>query len=270
MIVELPINVKIDGQEFDRVEIKKPRGGTMSQVFDFVNSKGYLYAIQPLLENTIESFINDSIEIKNKQKTAKAVSDMYWVNVEALVIKLMAYMNGGFVQGLYQCSFCGNDITIRESEGNSIAYMDLIVDKGLDENRKHILIDPIVFTDKLNDEPIMQIKSITFRPVKLNDIIAANRSVGLKRGKVEYAIMISTITDMETLPQKVIDEKFIKIWGMLIFEKMAYDDLMQISRIKDNGGIQKTIETQCPECGDFLSLDIDTNHFFQSGLRKKY
>lgn len=265
MIIELAIPQTINNKKYTHVEIQKPKGNVVANTVETIDNKNVWYGILTFVNGCIVQFIDEQNEFCNA--TEAICKNLYWINIQVIMVKIMAIMKpDSYVKGIYECPLCGKDITIRKENDNSIKYSELAITKGTENIQIFELIEKIEIKNKETNETIISVDSISLKVATLNDlIIVANKNYGSRQIRNEYAILAQTITAVNNEP---VDNKWINIWGVTIFEKMGYDDLEKISEIKNNGGIQKELQLNC-NCGEQFNIDIDTDDFFLSGLRKK-
>lgn len=268
MYFKLPIPAISGSKIYTACELRKPTGGTLADTKKAQNSRGVIYAMLEFMKGVIIHFEDGTGEIvKDKSKFEIICRHMPYKSAMALVIKAMAEINStDYVRGVYTCIECQTDITVSKRNGNSIRYLDLEIEYTDNKPLQKFLQAPIQITGESGDIKAEMSSVVIGIPTINNYISGISRFNNDDNVRQEYAMMVDAIQEVDgTKP----DIKWLRTWGMKIFERMDYDDLQSIYEELSRGGIQKTIKVQCPKCGELFYGDIDTSNFFASGLRRR-
>lgn len=275
MYFELPLPViSKDLIIYTACELRKPTGGTLADVKKVMATQSVAHGMIEFMKGVIVRAENSSTDqgvargecVTEKVKLEHLCRRMPVKTAEAIVIKAMAMINTtDYVRGIYDCPGCGNQIKVSKDNNNSIKYIDLIIDQSKNEPFEYSFTSPIIIEGESGDIKA-QVSSMTFNPVTMNNYITGiTRYPNKDIVRQEYSMFIDSIIAVDG---KEPDIKWLRQWGMMIFERMDYDDLKVIYDFAEKGGIQKTIEIYCPECGETFQGDIDPRNFFVSGLRR--
>jgi len=269
MYFELPLPViSKDGTIYTACELKKPIGGTLADVRKVMATKTVAHGMIEYMKGVIVHFESESGEIlNNKTQFEILCRQMPVKTAEALAIKAMAMINStDSVRGMYDCPGCKNQIKISKENGNSILYTDLTIEKIKNESIEYTFNSPISIIGESGDIKA-SMQSITFKPVTMNNYITGiTRYPNTDETRQEYSMFIDAI---QLVDGKEPEISWLRQWGMMLFERIEYDDLEAIYDFHGKGGIQKTINIYCSKCGENFEGNIDPKDFFVSGLQRR-
>jgi hypothetical protein len=218
---------------------------------------------------------NDDVIETDKGRLKDIIRSIPMIALDHLVIQIvLQYDSNDGVEGIYHCPRCGEQKICENADG--IDTRDFISDLDVyywkDEINK-ILVKydkPFEIVDKKGQlvEGTEPVSSLTFRHITLSDWIEAYSRYGMTdRVRLQYAVYVKALLEING---KELDPKWLKTWGMYIFEKNRnIKDTNKIGRKMNSYGMQTKVEKVCLKCGKKWQTQLNTSNFFVSALQSE-
>jgi hypothetical protein len=271
MIKRLPVLYKTEQNIYEEIELKKPSGALLAEVQEAVQ-KNWPLAMRNFVSGCTVSIISPEKNITDSIQIKTALSNMSNKNLEYLSQEIMVdyYKGEDFVEGVYQCPRCGNNVIAEKSneDGIEIDTRDRITDlkvnfmESVDE-----LFFELEFEESIElSENEELVKNITIGFPTVEHYTEAFNSIGDRnKAKFQYAVYARAI-------EKVNGQEVEKSWkrskGYLLFNKSenTLNDIGKITEYFNRYGVDARIEKTCRECGKVWQPLINTSNFFGSAL----
>lgn len=256
--MEFIIPAYYHGKIFTHGELTKLKGGVLA---DAEKASGDMMGMIKLLSGCLSSVTDGEVTFTGKDIEG-VVRNMPYQTAEYLTMKVFADRTEGAIEQIVTCPRCKEKYIyeyVNEDVDNRINFDDLEVNMwdGEDPSILLDLDDSIEITSKGNT--IMRVDNLALRFPLMIDGVNAEALYPKDKARRQYQMYVSAITHING---DEVDNKFKKLWGMYIFERMSSDDISKISDILQKYGLCKTLWRTCTECDKYYSFVVDTAGFF--------
>jgi len=272
MIIKLPIPIYHNNEVFcDEMEIKKPNAGCIADTKKIYDTGDQYGAIAFFISSCTESLTTSNGANEDKSVIKNMVRHMPYRSAEYVFTQIMlARHSDDGVEGVYYCPRCKTAV-ISEARKDPVSgemltdtrdfLHDLTVTfvSGL-SNISYSLQEPIVIKSTMGQE-LASMESLVMRHPTLADSMA-----GVKRAnnrdelRQQFGIYVEALVEVNG---KEIDNQWRNNYGIMAFERMDIDtDLMEISKLVNQYGMDKRVPKVCPNCGKEWRAVLNTSNFF--------
>ena len=265
--MKLPIPLSYNGNLYDEVEIKSPSAWVLADTQKEA-SNGNPY-------KSLLTFISGCIESIGKTTEKSLIKIMAgflsYRSAEYLALKILSLgETDDSIEGMYECSRCGNKIICEKDEESGTDTTDHLSDLQLIITDKNQLLtfeikDRIVIED--TDKNIVdEISSFGLEFPTLNHCINAYNTYGDKDTmRLQFQIYVQALKEVN---KTKIDNKYRNRYGMYIIEHLGKNELKDIKNALNEYGVQNVVSKKCSKCGKIFNVAINTSSFFVSALQQ--
>jgi predicted RNA-binding Zn-ribbon protein involved in translation (DUF1610 family) len=270
MIIKLPIPIYFNNEVFSNsIEIKKPTPGCIADTKKIADTGDWYGAVAYFISSCTEAIETKNDLITDKGNIKNAVRNMSYRTAEYVFTQIMLLRhNDDGVEGVYYCPRCGKQIICEAKKENGEIISD---------TRDFIKQLPVTFAEglvnifytfnesveiKTTDGKILEtIENFLMRHPTLSDCMAANKKSDKNDDlRQQFQIYVESLVEING---QEIDNRFKNNFGVLMFDNCDLDiDIVEISKLVNQYGMDKRIERNCPECGKIWKSILNTSNFF--------
>lgn len=277
--MKLPIPFEHLGQVFTDVEIKRPNTDAIAECKDKIRAGNTYGGMAIFAAGSIANLSGDSKTIEEKQDIRKAVNDMPYCDVETVLIQsVIASGIDDVIEGIYPCPRCKEDFIPADpdpdfdpddpdhnwDEADRIRNLKIISAKEVGRTFTVELATPVQKIDAESKEVIETFETVELRDVTMDDMIRAERKVGLSN-EDRFNSAVHTEATVKVNGQSI-DRKWKGEWGTWLYDRIDYGDTKKIQEELRKFGTQALVQRTCRHCGKIWEAAVDTRSFFASGL----
>ena len=272
--MKLPIPIFCNGSIYTDIEIKRAESGVIADTQKVANEIDEYSAMIKFVTGCTESITNDKGDILSDKKRIKQImTSMSYISVDFVALQIFLKINDDDgIEGIYQCPRCGAQKICELDESNGIDTRDFLNDQKIiymenfEKKEIEITLDySVEIVNEVDGQLIEKIENFVIRIPQIKDCINAIQRVGkIDKSRLQFEIYNQALIKVNG---NEIDNKYKNRWGKYIFSKMDSMDLMKISKIINQYGIEKKVEKICNNCGKNYKTNLNTASFFDSALQ---
>jgi hypothetical protein len=257
--LKMPIPISYNGSLLVDVNIKSYTAGVIADCKKSLDAQGPYAGYQTFLSGCIESIG----EVISKQEIRNIINNMSYKTAEYLMLEIIALDGEDGIEGMYICPRCNNEIICEHDTEDHIKDLEIKTTECVNFEIK--LLNGITIENKMPEDSIEYVQSLTFRYPTLKDCLNAYIKYGKKeQSRLQLGICLEGLNSVNGID---IDLKFKNRYGMQIIENLVSKDLkFLIEKINEFGVITDKIKT-CNKCGKEFKVNLNTSNFFVSALQ---
>jgi len=267
--MKLPLPIIYGSSKYTEAEVIQPTGGIIADTAKIIKQGNIYSAIYNFVAGSI-SRLSGEKEIDNTNEIRTICRHLKYKSAEYLYIQalLLIYDGVDFVEGVYNCPRCGEQIIAEETSTSDTRdrISDLEINYLETEDYFEIDLSDSFEIKTKKDELLYDVKTIGFRHATMEDYIQACAKFSDRdRIRLQYDVFSKCI---ESINGQVIDSTFRNTWGDYIFEKYRnIRDINKITKEFNSYGYQTKITKRCMFCGKEWQEHLNTANFFASALQ---
>jgi len=272
--MRLPLPKRIKDVLYTEAEVSEPTVNAAIETQKMAKSGSFFQSLRAFCNSCVDEFkTSDGQSITDPISIKSIIPKLPFKTVEYLALQAVLKHNDGDdgIEGMYPCPRCGHDVIAEYSDRDGVIidtrdHISKLTVKYSDDEQGPITVDlatPVLIQDKVTNEVIEEVKSLTIEAPTLEKCIAAEGKTSSDRIRLQLAIYVECLIAVNGQP---IDSRYRDAYGMYIFGNIRSikKDLKVLSDSINQFGLDTSVEKECPKCGKVWRAQVNTSNFFAS------